>query len=451
MLRFIQSWRETAIQICILLTIAIIPFWLRLPYAVDPFEADYVMGFALTIPLLVTVTLWVTTGLSGLGRILQDPWRWAWLMLLLGFAFWHYASQSWAFIQDEYPGMAVNATLQIVLVVAFIIVVLATPVPRSWLIGVLVISVLFQAVIGGLQVANQSSLGLDMLGELKLDPNQSGVSVIESDGLRWLRPYGFLPHPNIFAGYLVVGIMTILGWGMQQRRLGLVLSVVCYGVVLWALFLTFSRGAWLGFGIGIASIFIHLIRFKLLQWRILIFAGVTILFGLLFLFTYSGLLATRSGGGDALTEYQSVAERALLTEAALEAVKEYPIVGVGAGNFGWYSSYYFFYRTEFDLKGNNVHNIYLMVTAELGYIGLGLFLGIVLIGMQQLLKQLWQTDQWRWERLGFLAGIVALLMIGIIDHYPVTLLPMQVLWLTLLAVEFYTERRTAEDNQGSGE
>ena len=451
MLQFIRSWRQTAIQICILLSIAVIPFWLRLPYAVDPFEANYVMGFALTIPLLLTVALWVVTGLSGLGRILRDPWRWGWLVLLFGFAFWHYASQSWAFIRIEYPGMAMNATLQIALVVAFITVVLATPIPRSWFIGFLVISVLFQAVIGGLQVANQSSLGLDMLGELKLDPNQSGVSVIESDGLRWLRPYGFLPHPNIFAGYLVVGIMTILGWGMQQRRLGLVLSVVCYGTVLWALFLTFSRGAWLGFGVGIASIFVHLIRFKLIQWRILVFVGVAVLLGLMFLFTYFDLLATRSGDSEALTEYQSVAERALLTEAALEGVKEYPIVGVGAGNFGWYSSYYFFYRTEFDLKGNNVHNIYLMVTAELGYIGLGLFLSIVLVGVQYRLKQLWQTNQWRWERLGFLAGIIALLMIGIIDHYPVTLLPMQILWLTLLAIEFYPEKQVANEPQRTSE
>jgi O-antigen ligase len=146
----------------------------------------------------------------------------------------------------------------------------------------------------------------------------------------------------------------------------------------------------------------------------------------LFFALYRPLILVRGGNSDEQTEQISTGERIILTEAAFTAIQCNPLLGVGAGNFPWFASYYFYFETEIDHRGDNVHSVLLTVQAELGLVGTALF-GAVVIGAFWILRCNSDVDQ------RFMIGIfVALLVIGQFDHYPWTLFAYKVFWLALL-------------------
>lgn len=103
------------------------------------------------------------------------------------------------------------------------------------------------------------------------------------------------------------------------------------------------------------------------------------LVGGVFAVRYWPYVTARAGIGEELVELRSIADRLVFTDFALRSIAERPAVGVGVGNFPWRSSYYL--QTEFyDLQGDYVHHIYLAVTADLGIVGLLLYVGSMLAG-----------------------------------------------------------------------
>ena len=58
-----------------------------------------------------------------------------------------------------------------------------------------------EAALGAVQTARQTTAGLHALGLYwpgTITPEMLGASVVQTaSGLRWLRAYGTLPHPNI--------------------------------------------------------------------------------------------------------------------------------------------------------------------------------------------------------------------------------------------------------------
>jgi hypothetical protein len=420
-------YRHLPTQIGIGLTLFSAFFWLRWDNAPVPFSPNYVTGFQLTHIMLVTVIGWMLSGFPGINDFTKSLWRLLWagsLLVLLG---WITISQTWAYGAVDYSGLAPNAALQFALVSLFAITAAcAAPSPRI-MIGVLIIALIVHGSIGGLQVIQQESIGLEAWGEFSLDPSRSGVGVIQSGDLRWLRPYGLLPHPNIYAGVITIGLLASAAWVLaHDNRRSIGIGVFAFG--LWILLLTFSRGAWLGFGVGILCALPFVIRQPNFWKRMLPVIGLSIAIGILFIVIFQPLLLARAGVGTEGIELRSVSDRIVFNRIAREAIAEYPIYGVGAGNFPWYSSVYIYYNTDYDLRGNNVHNIYLGIFAELGIIGFGLFVLMWISGITAVLKQ---RDT---ERIALLAGIIAFTMIGLVDHYPFTMIHSQALWFGLLAV-----------------
>src|SRR5690606_27181710 len=109
--------------------------------------------------------------------------------------------------------------------------------------------------------------------------------------------------------------------------------------------------------------------------------GVVLIFGLLF----SPFLQARAGVSTESIELRSISDRVVFTEFALRAVSEFPIGGVGIGNFPWRASYYLI-GTGFDLRGDNVHNIFLSAWAELGTAGLVILLSALVAGIWAALR-----------------------------------------------------------------
>ncbi len=458
------DFRLLPVQIGILATFALMPMWLKFQAAPDPFTATYILGFVIIVSLIGTIAAWILAGLPGLGQLLTDRWRMAWVIFLLLWAAWGFFSQGWAFIRLKEPGVGQNAALQLWLIVLFLIATASAAPPLRIFAPLLIAVLLLNSAIGGAQVATQGAIGLEHFGEFSLNLAKSGTSVIQVGDVRWLRPYGLLPHPNVYAGVLIVGLFAAATWSLSQRRWQNIVGTAAFLAGLWMLFLTFSRGAWLGFAAGMVAIVPLVVKSLALPsankadltpqpplqtWggagvglgigvknkllSLLPIFLLSVLAGLLFLWLYHPFVLARAGTGLENTEMRSIADRIVYTNIAWDAIQKQPITGVGAGNFPWYASYYLFYNTDYDLKGDNVHNVALMVWSELGMIGLSLFLLMVLFGILATIQNIKRSD-YTPTRIALLGVVIAFIVIGVFDHYPVTLIHGQVMWLGVLAL-----------------
>nr|MCW1967424.1 hypothetical protein [Anaerolineae bacterium] len=112
--------------------------------------------------------------------------------------------------------------------------------------------VLCQSLIGIGQVVQQRSLGLAALGEWALDPHVRGVSVVMLGDLRFLRAYGLADHPNTLGGALALALLFLLFSPLATtRRVSRAVITFAHSLGALALYLTFSRAAWLAWGIGL--------------------------------------------------------------------------------------------------------------------------------------------------------------------------------------------------------
>lgn len=150
----------------------------------------------------------------------------------------------------------------------------------------------------------------------------------------------------------------------------------------------------------------------------------TLIIGMGFAVQFRPFLAARAGVGAAENvEMRSISDRLVYIDIALAVIREHSLQGVGVGSFAWVAADRLA-DTDFDLRGDHVHNIYLLIAAEQGIIGLGLWLSAMLLGGWNGLRT-YRHDPSP-ERAALLCAGVALLVIGVFDHYPATLFTMQV-------------------------
>lgn len=216
------------------------------------------------------------------------------------------------------------------------------------------------------------------------------------------RAYGTFEQPNPFAGFvgmvlpIAVALTVYFGWrvlelGWRRSRLAQLLPDA-YRFTLYAiitillaagLFLSFSRGAWLGAAASVGA----LIVFAPKRLWVGAALAVTALIGLLGL-SSAGLLPSaiseRLADAGTLLDFRDVRgvpindanyaliERQAHWQAALNMLTEHPWTGVGFSN---YQPVYEQYRLlNWPMPLGHAHNIYLNVAAETGLIGVGLYL-----------------------------------------------------------------------------
>lgn len=414
-----------------LLTLLLTATFKAWPGTAIPFSADYVLGFLFVAPLVGALGAWGLSGFRGLEALLRDPWRTLWATLLLLFVAWAWLSQSWALMSGARDAIAQNAALTYALAGAFALLLLCCPPPRGAFSAVVVAALLISAVVGIGQSADQSELGLHLLGEQRnLDPARSGVSVVQSGEVRLLRAYGLLPHPNIVGGVLAAGAAWLLAHSAEPRGRWWRIGVLA--VVFLTLCLTFSRGAWIALAVSAALIAgWHTWRRKLRALALPLLVCGFVALG--FAAAYHPFLLARANVTSEALEQRSVAERVVYTQIAVDAIQSAPLQGVGAGNFAWYAARYLRDHPEYGLRGTNVHQVALLIIAELGGIGFALFSGIVALPLLRGGWLLWQQGADA-QRSGALAAAVVLALVGVVDHYPVAIPQVLVLWWGLLAL-----------------
>jgi O-antigen ligase len=221
------------------------------------------------------------------------------------------------------------------------------------------------------------------------------------------RAYGTFEQPNPFAGFIGLGLPIVLaltayyGLGLlpkmpaAKRLRHFARVIVCSIITLLlaaALYLSFSRGAWLGAVAAIGAMIAFAPR------RLWIGIGLmAIALALLIGLSNAGLLPAaineRLADAGELFQFRDVRgaaindanyaliERLARWQAALNMLTDQPWTGVGFGN---YQAMYEQYRLiNWPTPLGHAHNIYLNVAAETGLPGLAayVFLWVVIFGL----------------------------------------------------------------------
>ncbi|MCX6743764.1 MAG: O-antigen ligase family protein, partial [Candidatus Parcubacteria bacterium] len=321
--------------------------------------------------------------------------------------------------------------------------------------GALILSGLVQASLGIYQFLTQQVWASKWLGMAEQLPQTLGVSVVETGGIRFLRAYGSLPHPNILAGFLLISIiLLVVSLILVRHQWEKILLWLSLPIILIGLFFTFSKGAFLAFAIAFVflAIFIGFSRDKQALRKL----GGIILISVMTLgilgIIYREPLFTRINGQDRL-EVKSQQERVQYLNQAKELLKNNWLTGVGLGNYTL--ALYNNDLSKFpSYTYQPVHNVYLLVAAELGIFGFIALLLIIIEAMRRIwtykideqisllnifkLFKISDVHEFYREKyfwfLGYTSIFIAILVLMAFDHYFWTLYFGIMLWWLCLGM-----------------
>ena len=250
----------------------------------------------------------------------------------------------------------------------------------------LILAGLFTAFLALIQLINNGSIGglFYFLGERSFNLNTPGIARQMLFDRELMRPYATFAHPNVLAGYFVITLSFILSSQWIRKNLKLFLAG------LW-LMIIYISGSTMALIVSIGILFQYM-KIRSL-YKYLAFGAIVVIMSILSI-TY-GL--------------ESVSRRVELNNIAYELYRSSPIIGIGMNNFIVQMSNYpninepgFFFQPA--------HNIYLLLLAEGGIIGLTLLTWLI-----------WKIYMIGLKRKSYIIPLVAILVLGLFDHYPLTL------------------------------
>ena len=293
--------------------------------------------------------------------------------------------------------------------------------PEEWAINAFAVVASINGIVAVIQFLLQRSIGLYFLGEgTSLDPQMSGVSVIDAAGDRWLRSYGLLSHPNILGGIMSISLLICMGALMEEpgRKRWLWIAVAAASL---GLFLSFSRAAWIGAVLGLLYLAVTARVWRIICWHdkrirwVLVAALLVLVFiGLIF----GELIEMRLWLSDSVSilEMNSINERLRDLGQAWMLIRNQPLIGVGTGNYiqaleTWSQ------KSGLDyIAFQKVHNVPLLLAAELGLAGAVLWLWMIILPVYQLTKSAYKKPV-RPTRAGLSAAFLTLFVVGMLDLY----------------------------------
>lgn len=304
-----------------------------------------------------------------------------------------------------------------------------------WAFVVLLLSGAVQALIGILQFHVQHSLNLGFLGEYIALLGTRGLATIDVSHVKHIRAYGTMPHPNVLAGYLVLCLITGLYYVSQAikyettvretmfHRIRKLIVPCATIIILLGIFFTFSRIAWISTIFALIAFVLFHVKHK--NWQKALVIGVIgiVSCGTIFL-GYQNLVVSR--GTESLNS-NSISFRETYNHMGLELIKKYPLLGVGVGQY--VPALQELYPNLEPWQYQPAHNIFIFLAAELGLLGLALFLIILF----EIIKSVWPK---RGQLLPFtlLLATFVFLFIGLFDHYPLTIQQTRLTFFTVLGM-----------------
>jgi len=282
-------------------------------------------------------------------------------------------------------------------------------------------SLIFFSVIGISQFVLGKTLGgpLYLLGERSFRISTPGIALTQILDRNFMRAYSTFSHPNSFAGYLGLGLLTLLFTYSKKelaRRIWGIL-IICIAFVL-----TFSLSAFVG--IVFCGILFILLRKKTFNTKSLVlFLTIFTLISLAQPLVSNFVLNTIPDLP------QSVSQRFDLSSVAGKMISDKFLLGEGLNTF---------VINEPRIKhfGNYlwtlqpVHNVSLLLFSETGIIGLSFFY-LVLIKLSKKATGL--------KGAPFYLSLIFILTSGLFDHYWLTLQQNMFFSVFILANSFRAE------------
>lgn len=286
---------------------------------------------------------------------------------------------------------------------------LTRPNIKKHLAKIIALSLLWQSLVIIFQFLAQRSLGLWFLGERSFDAGTVNIAHTQISAIEFLRPYGTFPHPNIAAAFFLIYLIILLAEKREKSKFFLSASSI------FAILITNSQAALLA---GAAAVISTTAKFqKLLFLALGIFLTITILFKYL-----------------SESQVASIAERLTLAQKALEISSQNPAFGIGSLNF-------INELSKYDLTSigqirllQPVHNVFLLILAENGIIGLLLFLGFLIYVVKNINSR------------PKLALFIAILVFASVDHFIWTLQQGQLLFWLVVAYILSRQPRSTRVN-----
>lgn len=280
--------------------------------------------------------------------------------------------------------------------------------------------------------------------------------------------FGVFGNVNYFAEYLIVplplAISLFFACRNRTKRVLLLIGILAIGG---SIILTFTRGSYLA--IGLSSLFMFILYLvsqgkgfikehkKIFILILALVVLVTFLFALPNPLNKPGTVISKIKGRISIARLineLSFGRRIAIWEFTGMIIKDHPILGSGLGTFKYNSLNYqakFFDQDEHRRLypygiADKVHNEYLQLGAEIGILGLGLFLWLIISYFNygiKLLKRI--KDKYKQGIIiGLMGGIMAVLVDAIFGfplHLPATLVLFW-LFIGLIASIKYSGQKT---------
>lgn len=234
---------------------------------------------------------------------------------------------------------------------------------------VLIFSIVWQSLAAIMQFIFQRAIGLYFLGERSFDVGTSQIAQVNLFGSELLRAYGTFPHPNVLAAFLLISaaaadININLGDKNTRSFAYLVKNNWIIAVLALGLLATFSKTALL-----LSAVFICLSA-KKLNHKLIAISLSLCAFMLYFKFFTQ-------------TYIETMAERVMLTQAALDMSLKNLITGIGSNNFIVHLASLNLISIGQVRLLQPVHNVFLLIIAENGLIALFLVFAMLLYIIQK--------------------------------------------------------------------
>lgn len=251
-----------------------------------------------------------------------------------------------------------------------------------------------------------------------------GMDFVEWNDMRTMG--SFAGNANFVAHVLLFTIpLCLAGFISAHNALVKTVYAVLSAIMVYCLFLSSSRGGWVGITAGLLFFIFFVFRRKAVS------AGKPlvwlVIFGVVALLILLPVLKMYAQDFESIFSFKFTTNnfRLLCWKGTINMIRQYPLLGVGAGN---YRIKYPLYRlkeeieTSFFERATTPHSDYLHFISELGLIGIGLFLWMMTIFYKMLFSISGIREKFGILLAGLGMGVTATLIHGLFDfnlHTPV--------------------------------
>ncbi len=275
----------------------------------------------------------------------------------------------------------------------------------------------------------------------------------------WISNYLAMIFPVVFSYFL-----------LEQTQRNRILYFSLLSILYATLMICQSRGIWISISLTVILAIYIIIKFKFYEifkrnkkWLFLLlitFLVITIIYSTDNPLNKSAITVPQRAMSTFDEQDPSINTRLLIWKTTLEMIKDRSIFGSGIGTF---KMNYLNYQAEllknnpyyirYSVKAGEAHNEYLQMWAEIGIIGLGIFIGIILMFYSLIIDYLKKNDNDKEKIIAFglVLGITCFL-IHCLFCFPLHVPALGITFFTLLGLTvIYTRKinlpKTDSDNK----